>query len=878
MGVRPAAWRLQTASLYVSNDNGVFTGTGGPQGFSPFTGEFGGVVSSAGLDAEPFQDSAAGLDAGDEIIFVISAENRGGTAQNGLMLRDAIPAGLVQPDGGPDVWVTDGTGAALPFSGNLFDPAGGLLLGGAVPAYDPDSGLNVVLVAFTLFVADSALVPVGLRSTATIVGTSLIASTDVALATPEISFVAEADGALALNQVAAFDLTITFPEGAYRDLRIDPVLPPGLQLVSATATHVGAQLRSQSPIVAGADGSFHLGDFQDVPDNTLDGEDQLLIQFIARARGTVPHQPITATLSWSGPERMAVSAGADVLVLAPAFRLDVTGPASLAPGEVGQFAAVVTNVGNAAAYAVTVLPGLPSGLDLVGMTGPAGADLAAGGAAHVTFSARLNGAAQTSTPLLLTPSASATTAMAGTGSVVYASAQAAVRAVPPANTLPALSGASTQTAIGEGIPVQPFAAASLTDPNEGGSQMQSLTVQLSDPAHGRLTGLGSGTYDAAAGLFSLSGTPAAITTALRGLRFTPGVHLGPAGSTIETQLTVSVVDSAGGQAQATARVAAHTANAPPVLTGSWANQETTTRIAVSPFAGLVLSDPDPNQTSVLTIRMQDAALGGFSVLGAGSYDAAAGTYRATGSLPDLQAMARALVYRPALSVSPYITRFTVTIDDQAGGIASDAQTSIRVAPSSDTFGIAEHFAPSPSATFLTASNGGQTLARGEVYGGPVDYLRSQFIYDGDQSVVIVTTAPDVFIKSFSGYDAIQLHSGQNVVDAGPGSNFLIGGTGHDTFFLDGSSGAVTWDTILGFHPGDMVAMFGFHPDVSSYVWQDDDGTAGFTGRTIHADLRGSGMVSASLTFAGATAADTAQYVVGLGRVGTIDYLSVQYPA
>jgi len=116
--------------------------------------------------------------------------------------------------------------------------------------------------------------------------------------------------------------------------------------------------------------------------------------------------------------------------------------------------------------------------------------------------------------------------------------------------------------------------------------------------------------------------------------------------------------------------------------------------------------------------------------------------------------------------------------------------------------------------------------------------------------------------------------GRNVVDAGPGSNFIVGGTGDDTFFLNGSQGAVTWDTITGFHPGDAVTLFGFHAGTSSFAWTDAEGAAGYTGRTIHADLAGDGGITASLTFAGTTAADTDGYAVTTGTVGGVDYLAV----
>ena len=112
------------------------------------------------------------------------------------------------------------------------------------------------------------------------------------------------------------------------------------------------------------------------------------------------------------------------------------------------------------------------------------------------------------------------------------------------------------------------------------------------------------------------------------------------------------------------------------------------------------------------------------------------------------------------------------------------------------------------------------------------------------------------------------------MDAGRGSNFIESGPGADTFYLNGTTGEVAWDTIVNFHVGDAVTLFGFTPGVSTYEWADNDGAQGYTGRTIHAVLAGSGPVTASLTFAGKTAADTAHFAITTGSLGTLNYLAV----
>ena len=149
--------RIQTATVYASNDAATWTGTGGPFGYSPDFGQFGGIISSAGLATEPFSDRLSGVDAGDDVTFVIAVESLvPGAKAYDVTIRSALPDGFAVPDGGASITVSDGAGTPLAFSGDLFDPQGGLLLDLAAPlaGYDADSGRNVLLISYTLHSVD----------------------------------------------------------------------------------------------------------------------------------------------------------------------------------------------------------------------------------------------------------------------------------------------------------------------------------------------------------------------------------------------------------------------------------------------------------------------------------------------------------------------------------------------------------------------------------------------------------------------------------------------------------------------------------------------------------------------------------------------------
>lgn len=180
----------------------------------------------------------------------------------------------------------------------------------------------------------------------------------------------------------------------------------------------------------------------------------------------------------------------------------------------------------------------------------------------------------------------------------------------------------------------------------------------------------------------------------------------------------------------------------------------------------------------------------------------------------------------------------------------------------------------PAFAQTNTTSGVSSHPDGEAYAGPVSYLQQQYIYDGGDSLAVAAQAPNVFIHTGSGNDAISVASGQNVLDAGQGSNFLTGGSGNDTFFLDGRSGQVTWGTLVNFHPGDTATLFGYVAGQSSFTWAESEGAAGYTGRTLHADLAGSGGITASVTFAGSTAADTGRYAITTGSVGGNPYLAI----
>ncbi len=111
---------------------------------------------------------------------------------------------------------------------------------------------------------------------------------------------------------------------------------------------------------------------------------------------------------------------------------------------------------------------------------------------------------------------------------------------------PAITGAAADQWATDTSPVNPFSGVTISDANF--SQSETVTVTLSTAANGILTRLGGGSYDAATGVYTDTGTAAAVTAAVDGLIFTPITPTTSPAETVTTGFTIAVVNSAGATA------------------------------------------------------------------------------------------------------------------------------------------------------------------------------------------------------------------------------------------------------------------------------------------------------------------------------------------
>jgi len=204
-----------------------------------------------------------------------------------------------------------------------------------------------------------------------------------------------------------------------------------------------------------------------------------------------------------------------------------------------------------------------------------------------------------------------------------------------------------------------------------------------------------------------------------------------------------------------------------------------------------------------------------------------------------------------------------TIALTGGFTGQSFQVTAGAAPNSYDLAVAAT-PPSISNFLLTdTTTGVSSTAAGETYTGPVNGLQNQYIYLGTDNLNITAAAPNAFIRGGPGADAINVSKvgGANVLDGSTGSNYLVGGTGNDTFFVDDRAAAADiWSTVVNFHKGDAATIFGVTSSAFAFDWEDSQGAAGAMGLTLHATAPGKPV--ASITLAGYTKAD-----LGNGRLG-----------
>jgi hypothetical protein len=254
------------------------------------------------------------------------------------------------------------------------------------------------------------------------------------------------------------------------------------------------------------------------------------------------------------------------------------------------------------------------------------------------------------------------------------------------NDAPSVSGTASAQAVNDNATVLPFATITIADADTD-NQTIALSVTIDTAAKGSFTSgslSGAGFTNAGGGVYTKTGTAAALTAAIRTLVFQPTENRVASASTETSTFTLAFNDGAGGtSSDATSTVVSTSINDAPTISGSTAGQTANDNATVSPFSGVTIADADASASLTVHVTVDTNAKGVFtagSLESSGFADFGGGLYIFTGSAAAATTAIRALVFNPtdnrgAVGTTE-TTTFTIDINDEASATDSDAATTV----------------------------------------------------------------------------------------------------------------------------------------------------------------------------------------------------------
>ncbi len=425
-------------------------------------------------------------------------------------------------------------------------------------------------------------------------------------------------------------------------------------------------------------------------------------------------------------------------------------------------------------------------------------------------------------------------------------------------TPPGISGTAGSQQVASGTVFRPFASARITDNTPGYGAQTTGTVTLTDStgaasdAGGTLAGpgltkTGAGTYALASGSYY------AMQSSLQSLAFTLAAVAGGSTQTVGFDLSVSDAATkltADNKSVAVQVVGASATPVAPFIVGT-SGQTVAAGNGISPFNAVTISDSNASPLVSATLTVS----GGGTLSGTGLVATGAGAYALAAASPTaLTASLQKLAFAaPPLALGQDAATSTIKLDIADGAqVASDSQTAITTVASLPGSNGGANF------TITNQTTGQRNFVSGDSYSGPVQGLNQQLNLVTPDNLNITATVPNVFIRTGSGNDAIDVSqaNGNNVLDGAGGSSFLTGGTGNDTFFLDDRSLASdAYSTVVNFHAGDNITVFGVDATSFRLATQDNQGAAGAKGLAF--TFSSAGKPNATVVIAGFSNADLA---------------------
>ena len=296
-----------------------------------------------------------------------------------------------------------------------------------------------------------------------------------------------------------------------------------------------------------------------------------------------------------------------------------------------------------------------------------------------------------------------------------------------AQTITIFSGESSATITGA-TSAAPFSGVIITGADA--ALNTTATVTLSSLLNGTLSDPNAATDDShiVNGIWTMSGSSAAVAAALDGLAFKPAASLVASGAAFTTTVTATIADA--GETTSTASkitVAGSTITvqsvAPMTVTPATEAVATTDIAVAKPFAGVAIADGNAGQTETATVTLSSVGNGTLSDPNATTDGSTilAGVLTVSGSAKAVAAALDGLVFTPtANEVAPgaaAITTVTAAIKDSVGVTASatstitatDVAAAITIAPVTATVATTDAASAKPfTGVVIRDANAGQT--------------------------------------------------------------------------------------------------------------------------------------------------------------------------
>ncbi|MDR3457978.1 MAG: Ig-like domain-containing protein [Verrucomicrobiae bacterium] len=236
----------------------------------------------------------------------------------------------------------------------------------------------------------------------------------------------------------------------------------------------------------------------------------------------------------------------------------------------------------------------------------------------------------------------------------------------PVNDVPTIFGISPLTTIQDNQTLPPFSTVLISDVDEGGQQVNTCTITMNNPTNGifSYSSLTNSTFTTNGSSYTMSGTPAAITAAIRKLVFVPTANEVAVGLTVTTTFSVVLDDGHGGHVvnNATAIRVASVSGMPVVSIPVPQPASLPAGTNVLPFAGVSISDPTALKVN---LRINNPAQGYFatnSVNSNGFTNRGGGNYYIAGTAASVNTAMQNLAFVPASNL-PFgsVINFTISV-------------------------------------------------------------------------------------------------------------------------------------------------------------------------------------------------------------------------